>query len=664
MLFEKSYFKEKDLIEICNYTFNNINNNEYILNFKEKTNIATIVFYMYNVNIDLYGLDEYGDVFSIKIKCHEEPNVVDICFNIRILKICFNQKTIFTQNNFKIYKRKFPGMIISTLQGGWGDRILSMLNAKWVANKIGFNSGFVWNRLSSEFIKLEGEKYIFSEDFISQYSYTNHKKFLLDQIACHTKALPEDYQKDEFPHKFGFYINHRQNSKDFERECPRLFSSIEFSENMKEIITKSKYIFNIKFSSDVVAIHVRSGGIVYGDMQSIYFWHYENKATPIEIAMELIEYYKDYNIVLFGESYISLKKLQEYFLKLNIRIFCIKDLIPKNYTNDSDVAMFELIFMSRCCKVVSESGFGLLASLIGNGVKSIYWREFYSNEQKKDIFEKNHNKIQVDNYQQAYSLFCYFMILRKINEDGKKLLDILYEAAKHDSNNELFDLFIVDTLINLEAYQRADVLARKLLYRSKHLDRIMFLWKNEIYKNVKYVKYPYLLYLYSIKLYSLGRMQESKNFLLEAFKLAYDEKFIVHFKKLKIEPSLLFSCLSFQTKYGTAKTRIQNQLSYKLGQAMIVNSKSILGYIRIPFVLSYIKDKHKQEQKIYQEKIKKDPSLALPPLESYPDYQEALKLKNHLSYKLGQALIKANKTWYKGGYIKMWFVIRKLKREI
>ncbi len=42
---------------------------------------------------------------------------------------------------------------------------------------------------------------------------------------------------------------------------------------------------------------------------------------------------------------------------------------------------------------------------------------------------------------------------------------------------------------------------------------------------------------------------------------------------------------------------------------MIANSKSLLGYIRMPFVLSYIKDKHKHEQKIYQEKIKKDPSL-------------------------------------------------------
>ncbi len=114
---------------------------------------------------------------------------------------------------------------------------------------------------------------------------------------------------------------------------------------------------------------------------------------------------------------------------------------------------------------------------------------------------------------------------------------------------------------------------------------------------------------------------------------------------------------------NSAKTRIQNQLSYKLGQAMIANSKSFLGYIRMPFALSYIKDKHKQEQKIYQEKIKKDPSLKLPPLETYPDYQEALKEKECFTYKLGEALIKANKTWYKGGYVKMWFEIRKLKRR-
>uniref|UniRef100_UPI00366AADBF hypothetical protein n=1 Tax=Campylobacter coli TaxID=195 RepID=UPI00366AADBF len=125
----------------------------------------------------------------------------------------------------------------------------------------------------------------------------------------------------------------------------------------------------------------------------------------------------------------------------------------------------------------------------------------------------------------------------------------------------------------------------------------------------------------------------------------------------------LQSKLSFQTQYGTAKQRIQNQLSYKLGQAMIVNSKSLLGYIAIPIALLSITISHKQEQKIYQEKIKKDPSLKLPPLESYPDYKEALKEKECLTYKLGEALIKASNNWYGGGYVKLLFEIRKLKRK-
>lgn len=109
--------------------------------------------------------------------------------------------------------------------------------------------------------------------------------------------------------------------------------------------------------------------------------------------------------------------------------------------------------------------------------------------------------------------------------------------------------------------------------------------------------------------------------------------------------------LYFALNYGTAKSRIKNQLTYKLGQAMIANSKSIWGYIRMPYVLSYIKDIHKKEQIAYNEKIKANPNLKLPPLESYPDYNEAIKIKEHLSYKLGEALINADKSKLKLGYL-------------
>lgn len=101
--------------------------------------------------------------------------------------------------------------------------------------------------------------------------------------------------------------------------------------------------------------------------------------------------------------------------------------------------------------------------------------------------------------------------------------------------------------------------------------------------------------------------------------------------------------LNFQAQYGTAKSRIQNQLSYKLGQTMIVNSKSFLGCLLMPVILLGIVISYKQEQKIYKRKIEKDPSLKLPSLEQYPDYQEAIKFKNYLSYRLGQVIIKGFK---------------------
>ncbi|EAI1056563.1 alpha-2,3-sialyltransferase [Campylobacter coli] len=115
-------------------------------------------------------------------------------------------------------------------------------------------------------------------------------------------------------------------------------------------------------------------------------------------------------------------------------------------------------------------------------------------------------------------------------------------------------------------------------------------------------------------------------------------------------------------KYAiSAKQRIQNHLSYKLGSALIENSKSILGYIRMPFVLSYIRDKHKKDQLAYESKMKKNPNLTLPPLTSYLDYKEALKEKECFTYKLGEAFIKAYKAWYKGGLIMFLFKIQKIK---
>ncbi|MCV3377837.1 glycosyltransferase family 2 protein, partial [Campylobacter sp. IFREMER_LSEM_CL2194] len=119
----------------------------------------------------------------------------------------------------------------------------------------------------------------------------------------------------------------------------------------------------------------------------------------------------------------------------------------------------------------------------------------------------------------------------------------------------------------------------------------------------------------------------------------------------------------FYSKYGTAKLRVQNHLSYKLGKVLIINSKSIFGILMLPIYLLSIIIADWQEKRIYHDNLKKDPLSALPSLKKYPDYQEAIKIQNHFSYKLGQVLIKNCKIWYNGGIFKLPFSIRKIYKS-
>jgi hypothetical protein len=88
--------------------------------------------------------------------------------------------------------------------------------------------------------------------------------------------------------------------------------------------------------------------------------------------------------------------------------------------------------------------------------------------------------------------------------------------------------------------------------------------------------------------------------------------------------------------YGAAD-RIQQQLTYRLGATLIANSRSFGGWLRMPFAL-------RREVRTYRVDMSKKGKQNLPPIHSYADAYEAERYKQHLSYKLGQTLLKHNKT--------------------
>lgn len=145
--------------------------------------------------------------------------------------------------------------------------------------------------------------------------------------------------------------------------------------------------------------------------------------------------------------------------------------------------------------------------------------------------------------------------------------------------------------------------------------------------------------------------------------------------KTKYNKALEFIFTDFQNKIskntdeqksiicGSARMRIRGYLSYRLGQVVVKNSKTVLGTILIPLLLVSIVISFQQEKKNYKEEMKKDPSLSLPPLEAYPDYKKAIAMKNHLSYKLGEVLIKDFKNWHKGDVFKLPFDIYRVYKN-
>ena len=105
------------------------------------------------------------------------------------------------------------------------------------------------------------------------------------------------------------------------------------------------------------------------------------------------------------------------------------------------------------------------------------------------------------------------------------------------------------------------------------------------------------------------------------------EKFYLENKRLKEEQE--------KKRYYGAADRIKSQLSYRLGAKMIEISKDK------PLLLPFLPIILLKVRKEYKEYMKNRPKL--PPIHTYADYYEAERIKNHLSYMLGETTIKTLK---------------------
>jgi hypothetical protein len=117
-------------------------------------------------------------------------------------------------------------------------------------------------------------------------------------------------------------------------------------------------------------------------------------------------------------------------------------------------------------------------------------------------------------------------------------------------------------------------------------------------------------------------------------------------KKIKIKKRTLPQS---QAKPHGAVQRIQKRLSYRLGSAMIANSRTLRGWLGMPFALA-------GQVRSYRKEKRAEGHRKLPPIHTYADARDAERYKQHLSYRLGEIFIKHSKTPW--GWLILPFALR------
>ncbi|MFG5101119.1 glycosyltransferase family 8 protein [Campylobacter lari] len=110
----------------------------------------------------------------------------------------------------------------------------------------------------------------------------------------------------------------------------------------------------------------------------------------------------------------------------------------------------------------------------------------------------------------------------------------------------------------------------------------------------------------------------------------YEELLFENFKKRMNQKS---QCIG-------AVQKIKSHLSFRLGSELLKVKNKKIGIIVLPFSLMYIILKYKLEKWIFKILCDANPAFREDyPLDKYTDYQEALRIKEYFSYRLGSLII-------------------------
>lgn len=291
---------------------------------------------------------------------------------------------------------------------GFGERMRAILNAISLSEKNNGDFFFGWKgTISTDFQAIDAVNKTFSYEFIKAH-YLEEKDITSLNLINIEKLNPESINFEDLKSYDGILVQQAKHS------LQSVFPKIGFSE----------LLFNAKIAAEkinlsnkkMVAIHLRMGDIVYGR------WHYSNifyyKVIPVYILDGLIRKLQNqgFEVIIFGQDDDFCNDLVRRY-----GVIYAGNMVPNDF-NETQKALFEIVLMSRCKKIIARtSGFSTLSSLIGGIQKIDDYTDYLDSKEINLEFKKSIRSGQLLNSPCTHPTLRAFSISYFLNYNIKNL---------------------------------------------------------------------------------------------------------------------------------------------------------------------------------------------------------------------------------------------------
>lgn len=362
---------------------------------------------------------------------------------------------------------------ISNRTDGFGERLKALMNIIVLSNYTGGDFLFSWDSWlgSNKFHSTSDAYNIFDNSFLENHLVDKVRmdSFNLIPIKEVSRLEPTVMETYDGILVQQNYLPYQVSDKTYK------FSKVDYIKAFKDIKFNSSmelardYANKVTLEGKNIAIHLRSGDIVYGWFRFNNLYH--DKVIPVYILDKIIQKFCNdgYKVILFGQEEELCKAISKKYDK---KVEFSGELSNESF-NKTQEAFFDILLMSRCDEIIAgSSGFAVLSSWISNTKLSNY-KNILSNDEiveayYKSLSEKGILKLDcISPLLKSFSIFHFYNLFNHDIEISNKI-ELMNRLLVLDPENTYYSIILASLYYSIGNIEKGDkILINELISEKK-----------------------------------------------------------------------------------------------------------------------------------------------------------------------------------------------------